>query len=1686
MAYVYTVTPSTSIIRISTLQSPYTLVLLSSINYPGHLVTIKDVTGNPEIAFKPILISTTQGITFLNGTFSTLITQTNESMTFSSRDSNSWEQLNTVGFLASLSTAVLNTLTTTNIYSLYTSSILENASSFNTNFITATNSVNFQGDSIVGGDLIVRGNVNLFSTIFIKQNVSSLSSFYVSGPTVFASSLTVKDKLTLFSTATIQKDFIVGSNLYVSTSFTIQNALIPQNFSVQTIHVSTLRVGGGIRVAGNLSVGSNLYVSTLLSLENIANFDGSISIRSNAIILDSLIMGNPHLTYSISSLLTFTDLQVSKDSYLNSLLSIDGSATFSDTMSTGGTLVASTTIIQSGNLLTRGTLTTEYLTALSSGIIDGSAIMTTLSVLSTMGVGGNASGYGGNLNTSVLAVGGSIGIGNNVYVGSMLIIDGSISSFKGFNIGQNLIVASAMSTFGNLAVNGSTTTIGSVYVKDFVDTNSFSTLGSGYINTSLDLDNLITTSSFISFIPVSTNSLVLSNRLDASYTSSALFITTNMIPQSTMSTNIYVNASKSLNNGGQDLYVNATAMIASSIVQISSPSIFYTSRILASSIQINSLSTLQIGSTILNAYSTNLFYTLVNSISTFTWGSSLSTSIINVPSVFKKDMSTNILIANNVTASLIMGTHFGDGSGLSNLTNMNPHLFTSTLSTGLLYSHASFVSQFVSANTVYVEKLQEISTFGFFSTQNEFIVAGQDVNGIALIQTTIDGSKWKKIQGVSQTFSINGYNITTNDDPNVPFYVAVGADINPLRTILWSYDTLTWNPIQVGGFPYTVNRLDTLTNYGVGFDVAYAREIGTWLALGADLSYGSNTLQYSRDGQLWYPCVNSFAIGVNPVYDRSKIDWNGSIFLVLGADDINNYNLKYSGDGINWSNTGIQASASAWNSNTSTWYAINGQTTYTSSDAINWSSTTNTVPNQYVFTNLVWNGSYWLALGFQQARVYNYGGNIYRSTDAVNWSVSFIGIYNSILLSLYWSSVQQLWVAGLATYSQEDTILNSVDGITWNAIKSGGFESGIKSAGAGYSIFISTNGVLLTGKASGGPFDFTPQIIGNNGTDFPTKMNISTNVNYAFNRQINALGFEPSMNYPWVAVGDGKNASKTIARTTDYTKSSNWQHAVTGGFSTSGYGLLFNSNTMNWLAVGQANSTNTIQYSHDGASWFGTNDGVGMRKVGYAITKGTLGSSNLQVIVGQDVSIDPKRTIVYNNGGKKGWSTITSGGFSIAGRGVAPGLVLGTSSFIAVGQANAVVDTIQTTSDASNWASAGSGGFNIGGYGVGYSPECNVWVAVGQDTNFSNSIQYSDDGVNWNPAITGSFTHSGNAVAWIQQSNVWLATGQDLYGNTLNTIKYSGDGSNWSNLLGGGFQPVFSFGTAFGFTNLNLNNVLKYPYLTTCNLVIYEDVNSLGYTTNTIRSVSSFMTINETMFVNNILSQVVITSNLTTTAFTPDATLSVYNDVLVSSIKFYPGIKYVNVAPTGTVLTSSISAISYFFSNHLITSTLKIGLSSFDQVSRPTLIEGNASQIQLNNSFFISRSTIGIATSTPSYSFTVNGTVVASTLTGYEVRSPFMTVSTINDSMLRSPYLNLVNTRNLINPYTNTIVSLTSSLTFNLSTATLNISSQKIGFNTLNPVYDLEVQMMSYVSSLNTSMAYPLVTGNLFLTGQYL
>jgi len=261
----YIVTASTSVILVDTsvlTAGQSTVVLLSSQVPPGRNVTIRDSLGylsSPQ----SIIVSTTNGIQFVDGTNRISVSNPYASITVSSKDSTTWNIVNTFAFPLNQTVANVNSLTT---------SSLNGANAY----IGSTVSTK----QIVTQTLSARSTSQVFGPLFVSTLVVGVQpnqqipyqttpgySAYIIGNSYISSSAFIGGNLTVGGAG------VFGSNVSVTGSVAVgQGATIQGSVAVQ----------GSVNVAGSGTTQcGNLLAQSTLNVVGVATFNSTLTTQSS-------------------------------------------------------------------------------------------------------------------------------------------------------------------------------------------------------------------------------------------------------------------------------------------------------------------------------------------------------------------------------------------------------------------------------------------------------------------------------------------------------------------------------------------------------------------------------------------------------------------------------------------------------------------------------------------------------------------------------------------------------------------------------------------------------------------------------------------------------------------------------------------------------------------------------------------------------------------------------------------------------------------------------------------------------------------------------------------------------------------------------------------------------------------------------------------------------------------------------------------------------------------------------------------------------------------------------------------------------------------------------------------------------------------------------------------------------------
>ena len=612
--------------------------------------------------------------------------------------------------------------------------------------------------------------------------------------------------------------------------------------------------------------------------------------------------------------------------------------------------------------------------------------------------------------------------------------------------------------------------------------------------------------------------------------------------------------------------------------------------------------------------------------------------------------------------------------------------------------------------------------FALYDTiNNVWLAGGYDGTGNTILYST-DSINWTKSSGTIFSSECKWIAADGNDT-----FIAVGSNYPDANHIIKSgedYNSWTTVTLSTGTF-FGV----TGTN-GYGNCVAYngvSLGAGTWVAVGYDNTYSSNTMYYSTDyGNTWTLCNNPFEFeGYRVIYENNK-------WIATGYDDVSHNSIKYSSDGITWYNATNQftgyAHAIAYNPN------INGGTYVACGD----NNPDDGVYQKYSYDGITWHngvtpGPYYVwNIGISENLFMastSVGSFLFISDDGIHWTVPFGVTFGN---GIYWvaSNGNDLeWVSvGSNDGISHPTIEYSTPGASWYYLTNLQGPTGPTGAGAN---LLTTNFTLAGG------------------------VGVTDTIAYSYD------------GITWKGLGN--STFTTVCRAFGW-NGSLW---VGGGEGTCSLG--YSANGLNWYQVSGSNSLmtsiNCIAWGND--IWVAVGRGTYCGAYSYN-GKNWTGLSNLTTILGQSYSIAFNGTkfiaLSINSGGTNtmassidgiNWTGYTPSGLNLNLLNVATN---GTQWIVTTADSSSLF----TSSDGINFTKTIDNGIYRGFVGWnGYE-----WLAAGYNL-FSQPLLYTSlDGTTWTVGSTPPWTQA-TYVKW--NGSGWLVSAADIG----SVISYSPDGSNW-------------------------------------------------------------------------------------------------------------------------------------------------------------------------------------------------------------------------------------------------------------------------------------------------------------------
>ena len=1407
------ITPSTTFVKIDEFQlqtqSPFTTVVLSTVAYQGQTVTILDRSGLAQAA-RPIVLSTSLGVSFSDLTFSTLIDQPKGFLTVQS-DGSVWSRLNTFPFWNQPISSGVSFLHVSTLYTSINSTSVESANYMNVENLVITGRFPPTNTAAVVRDLTILNHSELLSSVvawtpvYFSSFLSTFSSFTI------VSSLSVTGPINVQSTLRTLSSMNISTSAF-ATSLSTAFINILRNITASTIEVQQSTTGPSVNLGGSITFQQNLSLFSSLNTGG-AITTNTLSVGSTLSTVGTLAVGNS----------LFISTSVSTGTlYQKGPLRITGSA------SVYGTVQASS--MSAYSLVAKNGLFLDNSLEISSASIQN------LRTLGTLSSGGQ---------TVALS-----------YFSTLQALDIQFMTASS----TRTTVQGAFSTVGSLLVSSQLIELSSMYLQGYLSTASTVTVGKNALfQGPVQITGSIVFTSSLTFL----SSLNVLNTLSINTASKnvSTSIVGNLFAYSTVTvTGLAILSSISLNNRA---IVNEIVIMSSFITSgyLSTPQVNYSSQqVYTSSLGIgypstsytfqayNALSSQILNVSSLASTSKVISYGYVQTSSGMAIAMNSLGQGLDVGGLAKINGSINAfqtISSQGLYASTIYGTLYGNALGLSNFP----------------------VQDMVSTSRIYVSTTiaSNVST-GFFMASTGVVYAPLSIASTLNLQRSpfiannngsIQGTTTNRIQAYPRQFlqlnnavfvssGLVGINTST---PKYILHVEKTLGVGGIAGAAFTYRNVNYNTLtmstmtNLGPVSYVNSGILTTSNLVVDSSPgANGYVVRTYKRFSGPTGFNPNPIIRDSSGNLYTTNGTQNTIykispsGVTTVLAGGNvtggfvdgtgaaaqfwfpinitIDSNGNLYVV----DLNNHSIrKVTQSGVVTTLAGNGSSGFADGTGAAAQFyqpegiAIDSNGNLYVADANN--NRIRKITPSGVVTTLAGNATGAFADGTGALASFNFpmsitlasNGNLYVAdygnncirivtlaglvttvrdqggsiinvrtlTGTVGPSCVAVDTYGNIYVTTNNSIIYRITTNGVLSVFAGSSV-GYVDGLITTAL----FKLFVSPGG----LYIDTNNnnLIYVSDTNNGAIRTIASYYVTVSTINRIQTTQSTlNVN-------NFMYIGPSS----VGIGVGISSPKYTLDTYSLLTTS----SLTAYTSEVNASIQVNPTEKSiWVATGPTNYTTTsnMRYSlDDGNTWLSGDD-----LQNWNITRGSAYNGSYWVSPGNPIMTSPDGvtwTPIDNQGGSDLGSFLTGGG-KVAWNG---------SYWVATGPSSNKAGTLLKSQDGINWTPSLSGGFTTGSVYQGSDIlwTGSQWIATGLALTATpiSSIQWSQDGLNWSSITSGGFLTGGNGLSFgpkipytkgfeqYQGNSLLFAVGND---SSISSIQYTYDGGyNWSTITSGGFS----------------------------------------------------------------------------------------------------------------------------------------------------------------------------------------------------------------------------------------------------------------------------------------------------------
>ena len=1055
----FLITTSTTSVKIDVLKVPYSPVILNDVEYTGQTLTVYETTNSPSILQTPIVLSTTQGDILVNiytsNAISTLINQPLGFVTVQSQLSSTWNFLNSFPFRNQYVSAGVFNITASTINTSNLSSVTQIASTLNVQNLTVTNSFSQTGNLVITTDITATGNVSLISSLNVWGSTRFSSGLSTIGSAGFYSSFYVKDNL-FVSSSLVTASTVYVSSLYVTGSLStskisIGSSLVGTKINVLSNDLVSVDVGANVQVDGTTSVGT---VANNARMNIGSRFTSKTAyFGSTLFLLSSLSLGGDMI---VDTQTTFLNLITGGDVRSKDLFTLYGPSVVGGNTSAKDINILDSLYINQN--LNAQEAQIRYI-RVSGNFINNSTTATVAS-FSTLG---NYSAY--DIFASTTTVKGITSTLSNLVVRNNLTVNGGDMRVKG-----------SVSTIGNLAASGGVTVSGDMRVKgDIV----FS--GDATFNSTINiLSTFFTNSNTPQLVTTIANDLSIQGN---AYVAGTAIISSYTLPFNVTTSNFYVSTFQA-GYLGIVSSANISTLFASTVATggISNATVMFDLSGTLSSVGLTT-QFLSTGRTTVNEnnVSTSYFYTF-SSLGVLATAAPGTVEVASPVYLLSSTTVENLLSTFTTDASIVSGTHVGDGSQLINVPYPR-HISTGNIEVSTIRAENIYGSSFYASSGIVYKQMEFYSTLqvGQFYIFGDTDITFSNIQSNAIFTNASNYPNTLFTNGLQSYFvsplTKKAYINQLNPDYNSPFTLEVNGTaivrgiespgyILSIRSlycetaIISSMNIPQEAPIYISSGAigalsgtFFIGQQESNINAYTNIIQPYESTLRFNSTLFVNhkkkkvgiLTEPTYTLDVS--GEIYNDSVTRFGkLNISDVLkERQQVStiWVGIGEIIPGFSS----NVRYSYDGENWQSlTNVLNMTTMWTVayNGSLWVCAGDATASNSaiqysSNLTQWNTTTgNLFTPGYPVRKVAWNGSIWVAVG---ATANLATRSIAWSATGTNWTYATSGGFGAGGVGgggfdVAWNG--SLWVAGGVGSSLENSILFSGNGLNWSNAISGG------------------------------------------------------------------------------------------------------------------------------------------------------------------------------------------------------------------------------------------------------------------------------------------------------------------------------------------------------------------------------------------------------------------------------------------------------------------------------------------------------------------------------------------------------------------------------------------------------------------------------------------------------------------------